>query len=209
MTRYLPVSIAAILSAVTVVVGVQRWEVPMFPSEDGMHGAAQSEPADIDSELDDNLGAAFTSYVSTTLRYRVRIPSSWSISDNHEQGDIDILQEPNGLAVITLSTTEDPHLCDPVAIDRMLNTMESAAAYDPSLTQVSYAKVPWKGHWTVMGSGRRERHDGTWLTRSFIVARPEHEGTLNITTNIRSDVETLFGDDVQAILDSLIVSTGG
>lgn len=207
MPRYLPISIAGFLSAITIVVGIQRMQGQNLLPEDTMRGSA---PELSDSELsdDDMLGARFGTYQSDTLRYAVRHPASWVLDDSHTNGDIDMLSDSRALAIVTISKTDDPNLCDPWMMDTLVQTMEKAATYDPTLTQTSYAKVPWKRHWAVIGSGRKERSDGSWLMRSFIVARPEYGGTLNITTQVRSDVETLFADDVQAILDSLSVNQG-
>lgn len=207
MPRYLPISIAGLLSAVTVFVGVQQMtDIQLYP-KDMLHGSAP-EVSDIDLTDDENLGATYATYESETLKYSLRHLASWTLDDSHKHGNIDILSDSRALAIITISKVDDPDLCDPWVMENLLHTMEKAATYDPTLTQTSYAKVPWKRHWAVMGSGRRERADGSWLVRNFIVARPEYGGTLNITTQIRSDVETLFADDVQAILDSLSVNQG-
>ena len=206
--RYLPATIAASVAIVTV--AFSPWAAQFSGGKDLFHGSApeQSSASSVAAD-DETLGSVSTSYTSATLGYRIHYPTSWTMDDNHQDAAIDILKDPKGLFTVTIGNTLDPYLCMPWEIGKIRAAMERSAALDPTIMLWNAEITKLNGNPAVATVATRTVGGERWKLRTFAVARPEKNDTLNVFIAVRSDVETLFAPRMQEILNSLEVEGGG
>lgn len=170
-----------------------------------LHRSAPEQLSLSDILDDEILDSPFVRYTSKTHGYSLQYPSTWDLDDSHTEFNGDILSDAAERVVITISETKDENVHTREGIAAIFKSIEEALRFDSGFALNEFERLVWKHRYTAFTDGISRVGNHTWRIREYHVARPKHDGILNISITMQAESEHLYEQQIERILQTLEV----